>query len=609
MRLHIVKSSWAFILILQFAAFAQNDDVMRDGPVNLAHLNYLSEIVTLDGEPVMLTHIYANAPRYKWTDASGEGIAALDDVARAGVVYLDFYDKTKDARALTKARAALNFTLRMQTPDGEFFNFVTDRQGTINRNGITSRNSLSWWAYRGLWLLARGVKSFSDVDAPYAARLRAAYLKTEKLITARLANVNRFKLANNLRVPAWLPDDAADATGILVVALAEYQHFTPNQNTEKLLTIYADALAAFQLGRAPRFPFAMHPHTTYAPARWHAWGAHQAQGLALAGRILNRREYIASAQSEVDNFFAWQLVTTRAHEMLPLPRAAGLQAYGVNCMTQAAMNLFHATGERRYAKLAGLFTAWLNGDNIARSLMYDATTGRGYDGIDVKNNRPQINFNSGAESTIEALMMLQAIGSNELAAKYFDYKVIDSKTWQIIEAESANVVRGQFICDEKSAPDGGEYSNSRACRVANGTTFEMSFETKTGDDFLLYISRAAAPQLANTSNAKSSHARRFKAVFAVRIDNQFVARLASTDNRAYQWLDLLTDKHVKLEAGKHRLRVTFQSDDNRRVMMIDGLMLQPVVSTKTYRNARGETLRLSYDMMRGALKFDEPRSL
>ena len=68
--------------------------------VNLAHLNFLAEEVEIKCQPMLLMHIYAEASRYKWTDASGEGLAALDDTARAVLVYLDYYRATQDQQAL-----------------------------------------------------------------------------------------------------------------------------------------------------------------------------------------------------------------------------------------------------------------------------------------------------------------------------------------------------------------------------------------------------------------------------------------------------------------------------------------------------------------------------
>ena len=77
-------------------------------------------------------------------------------------------------------------------------------------------------------------------------------------------------------------------------------------------------------------------------------------------------------------------------------------------MVFAAAEAFQLTGEKKYADIAGLMAAWLLGANEAGINMYDKSTGRGYDGIIGKDS---INYNSGAESTIEALLTLQKVES------------------------------------------------------------------------------------------------------------------------------------------------------------------------------------------------------
>jgi hypothetical protein len=116
------------------------------GDVNLTHLNFLVEDVDIAGQPMAITHIYSEYPRYEWVDASGEGIAAVDDAARAALVYLDDYEYTHDSASLDKARRLLNFVLYMQAEDGQFYNFILDRAGTINQTGNTSFKTSGWWA-------------------------------------------------------------------------------------------------------------------------------------------------------------------------------------------------------------------------------------------------------------------------------------------------------------------------------------------------------------------------------------------------------------------------------------------------------------------------------
>ena len=132
--------------------------------VNLDHLKYLTQPVNIDGTEMALVHIYSEYPEYEWVDDADEGLSAVDDVARAAVVYMWEYHRTGDESLLELARRGLEFVLYMQADDGEFYNFVFDAEGTVNERGNTSFKSLGWWAMRGLWSLGEGVKAFDEVD-------------------------------------------------------------------------------------------------------------------------------------------------------------------------------------------------------------------------------------------------------------------------------------------------------------------------------------------------------------------------------------------------------------------------------------------------------------
>jgi len=460
-------------------------EAMADGMINLAHLNFLSEEVEIDGQPQLITHIYSEAPGYTWVDASGEGIACVDDVARAVIVYLDFYESTGNQRALERARAGLNFTLRMQAEDGEFYNFVLDRDGTINKTGNTSYKSLGWWAYRGLWALARGYATFREIDPAYAQQLQDAYLRTERAIGTRLTNVGQRSSVHGFEIPAWIPDGAADATGVAVLALAEYQAVAPNAETERILTALADGLRDYQLGGPGEYPWEMHPHTLHTPGFWHAWGSHESQALARAGEVLGRQDYIDSAKRELDNFFAWQLATERIQEMGALPFRQGQQAYGTNSIVQAAMNVYRATGDVRYAQMGGLHASWFFGNNMANTPMYDPGTGRGYDGID---RELAVNKNAGAESTIEALMALQAVMPVPEAAKYLEYTPVESRSWRVFDAGAAREVAGEPRYGRRGWTGEARFYGDRYYELDGDDAVELTIDVPADDAYLLYVS-------------------------------------------------------------------------------------------------------------------------
>jgi hypothetical protein len=70
--------------------------------------------------------------------------------------------------------------------------------------------------------------------------------------------------------------------------------------------------------------------------------------------------------------------------------------------------------------------SWLFGNNPVGQIMYDHETGRCYDGI---NNAEEINQNAGAESTIEALLILLELERNPLTKKWLH------ETWQNMSLE------------------------------------------------------------------------------------------------------------------------------------------------------------------------------
>jgi hypothetical protein len=75
-------------------------------------------------------------------------------------------------------------------------------------------------------------------------------------------------------------------------------------------------------------------------------------------------------------------------------------------MIYAAIKAWSMTRNEKYRAIANDLGAWLSGRNDAGTPMVDPDTGIVFDGI---VGAAQINRNSGAESTIEALLALQAL--------------------------------------------------------------------------------------------------------------------------------------------------------------------------------------------------------
>lgn len=481
------------VLLAPVLPASAQEPPMRDDLINLEHLLFLTEPIAIDGREAAIVHIYSEYPEYAWVDAAGEGIAAVDDVARAAIVYLWYFERTGDARALDQARLCLAFVRALQTEDGWFHNFVYDREGTINTEGITSYKSLGWWAMRGLWALAEGYRVFLPLDPDYAAELQAAYKLTEGAFRDAymdydtFMNYGIFSQVHGFSLPAWLPGGAADVSGLALIALTSYFRADPNPDTAAAIEHIADGLSVSVLGDSATYPFGMIPVTSSAPGYWHAWGSHMIHGLADAGAALNRQDWIDAARSSADSFLVRQLAFERFREMGILPRRLGQIAYGTNMLVQDFMALYRATGEPRYATFAGLAASWFFGNNMADFVMYDAETGRGFDGI----NGPtvwRVNRNAGAESTIEALLALLTVSAEPLAARAMQADEVSVRPYYLIEAESGAVAGGKP--DYRSREWTGEsyFSGSGYFSLGEGDALEVTFAVPADGDYWLYAS-------------------------------------------------------------------------------------------------------------------------
>ncbi|MGE5811979.1 MAG: hypothetical protein ACM339_10775, partial [Ignavibacteria bacterium] len=140
------------ILFFLLAAFFYSQTLNCSSLVNTFHLDFLYEEIKVDGEEMGIIHIYSNYPGYKWTADDDEGIACVDDAARASVFYLKHYLHENNAESLNKSKMLINFLLYMQAENGFFYNFIWEDH-SINTNYRTSVAEPNWWSWRALWAL------------------------------------------------------------------------------------------------------------------------------------------------------------------------------------------------------------------------------------------------------------------------------------------------------------------------------------------------------------------------------------------------------------------------------------------------------------------------
>jgi hypothetical protein len=419
----LIASLYALVLFPVFFFGCTPEGSEQESLVNFAHLRHLTEEIEFLGDTVQIIHIYADYPDYNWVSASEsgpEGIACVDDVARAAVVYLRHYELTGDPESLTRARPLLKFIMNMQLPDGRYYNFIFDDH-SINKDGVTSYPSFGWWAVRGVWALSMGYRVYLDQDAQFAGILREAVERSFPQIDSVLAAYGTYVPYKDRRIPAWLiyQYDTYSASTVteLLLGLNEYYKTTPDERVAEYITKFADALIYMQMGDSVTFP---NGAFLSWPDGWHAWANGQTQALAEAGALLGKPEYIAAAEKEVLGWYT-RLAMEKMIREFRIDDPADIReysqiAYNFRPMIAGALRVGDATGDIKYAKLAGILTSWFFGNNVLNIPMYDKTSGRCYDGI---NDAESVNRNSGAESTIEALYAILEAEQYTEAREYF----------------------------------------------------------------------------------------------------------------------------------------------------------------------------------------------
>ncbi len=402
------------IILLTFVSCTKNKKavpVLNDN-VNFDHFNHLYKEIDFNGKKAGIVHIYSEYPDYEFEIEPKEGFTCVDDVARAIVMLSEYLkENKKDGEAFDKLKKLTEFVLQMQHENGYFNNFIWNDL-SINTTYKTSVAELNWWSFRALW----GLESAYDLlksDKDFASRIETALEKVLVNIKRELPIINlKTEIIETIEVPTWLPQKyASDQSALLILGLLKNYERTADNDIKLLIDALAKGIMLMQKGDADSYPYGAFLSWQNL---WHAWGNNQAYALLKAGQQFNDQAYIDSALKEIDNFYPYVLENGFAeafwikkiedNSYTEIKRNQYPQiVYGLRPMVWATSEAYHYSKKEKYLILTKELGSWLSGNNAAKGNMYDSATGIYFDGIKSKD---KISKNSGAESTIEGLMIL-----------------------------------------------------------------------------------------------------------------------------------------------------------------------------------------------------------
>ncbi|WP_328997273.1 hypothetical protein OHA18_22715 [Kribbella sp. NBC_00709] len=457
---------------------------------NLAHLDFLRASVsppaasghtTYGSGPVGVLWTYADRQpdgSYKRigggnfdaaTNTYGQGAYNADDIARAAVVYLRHWKLFHETASLDAARGLLRSLTFLQSPNGNVVLWMQP-DGTLNPSADPvelpdpSDSGPSYWLARTVWALGEGYAVFRRTDRAFAAflrdRLELAIAALERQVLIRYGQYN---VVDGRRLPAWLIVNGADATSEAVLGLSAYVQAGGSAAARRALARFAEGIAAMAAGSTREWPFRALMPWGESISDWHAWGAQMPSAVAAASTTLGSSSLMKAAIGDTAGFTPL-LMTAGGPDngWLPVPIDRTQIAYGVDARLQGLL----AVGLPGLKQVAAFVAAWYFGANRAGGPMYDATTGRTYDGI---SGDGVINRNSGAESSIHGQLSMLALDAHPDVARLTGTPSYDGL--QIIEAESGT--GGQVVTPPSAWTGESQWSNGSYLSVDGTATWTV----------------------------------------------------------------------------------------------------------------------------------------
>jgi hypothetical protein len=332
----------------------------------LAHLGFLTRSVLGAAPEAQALAVYAepDGAGFHHVPAAGldyEGVACVDDAARAVILYCMLWRSYQYAWLKPAIMGLLNFLVTMQRDDGAFSNFILDWTGRPNLLSPSSFPGGPWWTARAMNALAIGLQTFqlSTIDSAF------------------------------LLGRQWL--HRCPSIGVLAAAVEaelDYWLVTGDPVSARFCLHAADRIASHRDGR-------ILADDSETP---HFWAHHQERALMRVAVAFDRPHLSKIAIDSAFELFGEAVASRFAGRQRTLP-------YEVSCASLTFDAIYRLSGDPRAGALAELARAWFYGRNAASSPVYDPARHLTYDGVDGES----VSVNSGAESNIEAAFALYSV--------------------------------------------------------------------------------------------------------------------------------------------------------------------------------------------------------
>ena len=430
---------------------------------------------------------------------------------------------------------------------------------------------------------SRAIRTTSMSDDAAFARLRqsvklaatASLSETEldRALQAVTRDIDQYPQLSRIHgheEPLWL-SDRGDLTAQAVLALAALERRQPDPTRRETLEKLAVGLTYLQRKDRKEYPFGAHISWKEASpmarlgdgsqvptALFRTDRAYAVQALAEAGKLLNNKRMLESAQREALGMATHLLVHGKLIRSFAPEPEYSKQANDALPLIAGYLALYEATGNRLYSDLGALATHWLDVDS-------------GLKGAEWSTLKAKLEA-----SPSKALLRARPVG--------------EPVTFQYIQAEDGKVVNKAIdTMDYNSSTD----QSGTLAVMGRENTFWMRFDVPTEDDYLFdlaYLQSDVGGGLVSVM---------------MRIDGDkiFQVPLGDVDGKP-----ILRRKYVDgprpLRSGPHSFGIRFSGLLMTKPALLDSVVVQPALERREFKLPDGNRLYLLHNTTDKTAKTD-----
>ncbi|MHC9542508.1 MAG: hypothetical protein AB9903_23620 [Vulcanimicrobiota bacterium] len=485
-------------------------------------------------------------------------------VARIALLYSLHFEKSQESISLQRAKEAIDFLESMEDEEGLFYTWMND-DGSLEKAGTAIYTYE--YAYT-FWALCRGYRIFSKSDPSYAAKLEAHITKTVDRLKTSLSesdSYGKYKNINGIDAPEWLISGRSDLTSIFVLGLLEYYVASPNADIKDLISNYCNGIRSFQSSTLDCFPFGAHYESTENLSSWTLAHNRQISALALAGEKFGSSEWVNSAAEEVYSLYTHFLTSYGPWSgMSPCPIIYPEEPSSAEVMTSNLISMLKVTGKEPYALLAGLSASWLSGNNSKKEVMFDMTSGKGYDRLTEKGR----SSTSGIEATVEALTTLVAAW-NTPAWQNMEYREASSPhSFVELEAEEGKAVRKDYEIEECIYPGA---TTGKYVVIKRENSFWIKFDIVQENEYAFYLTYLKQPGIDLGTSI----------MMRVDGDKIFTIPLGGAPENSYMAMKEVMEPRLLLP-GPHSMGIRYSGLLHSKGATVDNVLVQPLVEWRIF---------------------------